>query len=147
MGTPYEVVFDAYFARVKDDLYTAMDAEELEEELIKILEAALPRFLYPKVDLNLRDNATTEFEETLTNEEVQILALLMNLVWAETKVSDIEVVRQLYRDHDFQLTSQASHLRALITLKSDLELQARRMMHNYSKVVDREPDFDGLAGG
>jgi len=147
MGTPYSDVFDAYFAKVKEDLYLAMDAEELDMELIKILETALPRFLYPKIDLNDRDNDTQEFEEELTNEEIQIIATLMSMVWVESKLTDVEVTRQVFRDHDFQLTSQASHLRALIALKSDLKASCRDLMHAYSKVVNRMPDFSRLAGG
>ena len=147
MGTPYTTVFDAYFAKVKDDIYSIMDKEELEIELIKILEAALPRFLYPKIDLSLRDDEIMEFEEDLSNEEIQILASLMLLVWAESKLADIEVTRQVFRDHDFQLTSQASHLRALIALKSDLKTSCRDLMHAYSKVKNRKPNFSGLAGG
>lgn len=147
MGTPYSTIFDAYFTRVEDDLYGSMDSEELNQELIQILEAALPRFLYPKVDIEDRDNTEKTFNVELTNAEIQIIAMLMNLIWVETKLHDVEIVRQVYRDHDFQLTSQASHLRGLITLKNDLELQVRRAMHNYSKVVNRRPDFDGLAGG
>jgi len=146
MGTPYAVIYDAYFARVKDDFYQSIDKIELEMELIKIMEAALPRFLYPKVDLDLRDNITQEFQEDLTNAEIQIIAILMNSIWAEKQISDIEVTRQVFRDHDFQLTSQASHLRGLIALQVTLKQISREMMHNYTKVKDREPDFSGLAG-
>lgn len=146
MGTPYTVIYDAYFARVKDDFYQSMDKQELEMELIKIMEAALPRFLYPKVDLDARDNSEQEFTEYLTNAEIQIVAILMNSIWVEKQISDIEVTRQVFRDHDFQLTSQASHLRALIASLSTLKQLSREMMHNYTKVKDREPDFSGLAG-
>ena len=106
MGTPYSTIFDAYFTRVEDDLYGSMDSEELTQELIQILEAALPRFLYPKVNTEDRNNETKTFNVELTNAEIQILAILMNLVWVETKLSDVEVVRQVYRDHDFQLISE-----------------------------------------
>ncbi len=145
MGTPYTTIYDAYFAKVKDDFYQAMDAEELEVELYSVLKAALPRFLYPKVDLDGRDE--DGFEEDLTNAEIDIIASLMALVWVETKITDIEVTRQVFRDHDFQLTSQASHLRALIAAKSDLKASCRDLMHSYSKVENRRPNFSNLAGG
>ena len=146
MGTPYAVIYDAYFTKVKDDYYSSLDESEVKIEIIKIMEAALPRFLYPKIDLEVRDNSKEEFTETLSNAEVQIIATLMNQVWVEKQISDIEVTRQVFRDHDFYLTSQASHLRALLALQSTLKQQAREMMHNYTKVKDREPDFSGLAG-
>ncbi len=146
MGTPYSEVFDAYFAKVKDDFYQSLDAEELQLELMKIMEAALPRFLYPKVDLEARDNILSSFAVVLTNAEIQIIASLMNQIWVEQQVSDIEKTRQLFSDNDFRLTSQASHLRALLTLQNSLKLQTREMMSDYYKVKDREPDFSGLAG-
>jgi hypothetical protein len=146
MGTPYSTIFDAYFTKVKDDFYDTLDKIELEIELIQIMKAALPRFLYPKVDLEDRDDVTQVFNEDLTNAEVQIIATLMNQVWVEKQISDIEITRQVFKDHDFQLTSQASHLRSLLVLQSTLESQVTRMMHNYSKVKNREPDFSGLAG-
>jgi predicted component of type VI protein secretion system len=147
VGTPYSEIFDAYFVKVKDDLYTAMKPAELELELIKVMEAALPRFLYPKVNLDNRSNTSKTFDDTLTSAEIQIIATLMNVIWAESKCSDIEVARQLYRDHDFQLTSQASHLRALLALRLEVKKLAKRMMDDYSKVKDRKPDFSSLAGG
>lgn len=145
MGTPYSKVYNAYFLRVKDDIYQEMDSDELEIELQQILEAALPRFSYPKVNLEEQDEEG--FAANLTLTEVQIIATLMNLIWAETKISDIEVVRQVYRDHDFQMTSQASHLRALMALRQDLEVTAKNMMHKYYMTDGREADLSGLAGG
>jgi predicted component of type VI protein secretion system len=146
MGTPYSTIYDAYFAKVKDDFYQSMDKIELEIELIKIMEAALPRFLYPAIDLEARDNIKQEFDEVLTNAEIQIIATLMNQIWVEKQISDIEITRQVFRDHDFNLTSQASHLRSLLALQQILESQIRKMMHNYTKVKNRQPDFSGLAG-
>jgi hypothetical protein len=154
VGTPYTTIFDAYFAKVKEDIYLQMDKEELTLELMQILKAALPRFLYPRVDLTINEDEEQlmyehepGFYEDLTNEEIQIISSLMALVWVESKLTDIEVTRQVFRDHDFQLTSQASHLRALIALKSDLKTSCRDLMHAYSKVQNRTPQFGSLAGG
>ena len=148
MGTPYSKVFNAYFAKVKDDLYGSMDAEELQTELIQVMEAALPRFTYPKVDINNRDDAEEKFNVDLTNAEIQIIATLMNLIWVEAQINDVDLTRQAYGDHDFNKHgTQAFHLRALIDLKQNVETTVKRMLHTYGKVKDREPDFEGLAGG
>ena len=145
--TDYSIIFDAYLAKVTDDLYLAMTVDELELELTQILEAALPRFLYPKINLDNRNNTTQKFNVTLTNAEIQIISSLMVTEWVTTKIHDIELVRQLYKDHDFNLTSQAAHLRALLAVKSDTVISINKMMSNYYKVNDRSPDFSGLAGG
>lgn len=145
MGTPYSQIYNAYFLRVKDDVYDKMDAEELEAELQQLLEAALPRFHYCKI--NLEERNEDGFIVTLTPMEIQIIALLMNIVWAESEISSIEVTRQVFRDHDFNLTSQASHLRALIALRSELDRVVNELLQKYYMTTDREADLSGLAGG
>jgi len=148
MGTPYSQVFNAYLSKVTDDLYGAMDTQELNIELIQVMEAALPRFAYPRVDINNVNHEELKFNVDLTNAEVQIISTLMALVWTESKINDIDLARQVYGDNDFNKHgTQAFHLRALLESKQNLELQTRRMMQTYYKVVDREPDFTGLAGG
>ena len=148
MGTPYSKVFNAYLSRVTDDLYGAMDVQELEIELIQVMEAALPRFPYPKTDIYDYDHETKQFNVDLSNAEIQIIASLMNLIWTEQKIHDIDLTRQIYGDNDFNKHgTQAFHLRALLDVKRELEIQVRRMMHTYGKVKNREPDFEGLAGG
>jgi hypothetical protein len=145
MGTPYSQIYNAYFLRVKDDIYDKMEAEELELELQQLLEAALPRFYYCKV--NLEDRDLDGFTVVLTSMEIQIIAILMNIIWAESEISNIEVTRQVFRDHDFNLTSQASHLRGLIAMRSELDKIVTELLQKYYMTTNREADLSGLAGG
>lgn len=147
MGTPYATVFDAFFSKVQDSLFLSMDKGEREIELTYLLNQAIPLFLYPKVDLDDRDDALEQFNVTLSSAEIQILSEIMKLRWLEQKINDENLLSQQFSDHDYRLTSQAAHLRGLLTLKRETQSLVRQMQHNYVKVKDRSPDFSGLAGG
>ncbi len=146
MGTPYVEVYDTFLSGIKDPLYAIMDEDEREIEFLTLLDKSIPRFLYPKVDLDDRSSSTSTFNENLTFQEIQILAELMKREWVNQKINDVALIEQQYSDHDFKLTSQAAHLRVLLTLKANIESDVKDMQHAYSKVKDRKPDFSGLAG-
>lgn len=157
MGTPYVEIFDAYLSKINDDLYQNMDAEEMHMELLHVLQTALPRFAYPKVDLTDREISPEGdeigFTHTLSNTEIQIISTLMKAVWVENQIHNIYLLKQQFSDHDFQLAgTQAFHLRALLETQRMLNNQCIQMLHTYSKSKGRDPqlneaDFHGLAGG
>ncbi len=146
MGTPYSVVYNTFLSKIKDSMFLAMEEDEREIELLFLLNQSIPLFLYPKVDLDDKDDVIKEFAANLTNAEVQVLSEIMKLQWIEQRVNDEDLLRQQFSDHDFKLTSQAAHLNSLIDLRKETEGKIKRMQNNYTKVSDREPDFSGLAG-
>jgi len=146
MGTPYKVVYDAFLSKVNDPFFLQLDREEADMEFLAYLDQAIPLFLYPKVDLDDRDNDLQEFSAILTVAEIQIISEIMKLKWVEQQIADEELIKMQYSDHDYSLMSQAAHLFRLITLKQEIEGNVKRMQHVYTKVKDRKPDFSGLAG-
>ncbi len=146
MRTPYSVVYNAFFAKIKDSIFLIMEEDERDIELLSLLNQSIPLFLYPKVDLDDKDDIAKEFAAKLTNAEVQILSEIMKLQWIGQKINDEDLLRQQFSDHDFKLTSQAAHLNSLIDLEEKTEKRIKKMQNNYAKVNDREPDFSGLAG-
>lgn len=147
MGTPYQIVYDAFFSKIKEGFYSEIDTEEKDIELLALLNQAIPEFKYPKVDLEDRDEEKQEFKVTLTNAEVQIISEVLKLKWLEQKINDEELIKMQFSDHDYSLMSQATHLLRLITNQKEIELNLKRMQNRYSLVADRKPDFSGLAGG
>lgn len=108
MATSLTRVYDAFLARITADEWT------LEEELAiverdwqELLNMAIFRFKYPRVDLTLNeiDSSNTidneqlpkkEFVNDLTNDEIQILALFMKHEWVKRCIASWENIRQLY---------------------------------------------------
>ena len=68
----------------------------------------------------------SSFNVELTNEEINILALLMKQAWVQRQVTSIENTRMKYSGSDFKMTSQANHLSKLLSL---LEESRRDSFH------------------
>lgn len=76
-----------------------------------------------------KSNFTTE----LTNEEINILAILMMCTWVQRQVTSIENTRMKYSGSDFKMTSQANHLQKLITLLHECQRQSHHMQRLYKR--------------
>ena len=75
----------------------------------------------------------SSFEDDLTPEEQNILALLMMCGWAQRQVTSIENTRMKYSGSDFKMTSQANHLAKLLTLLSECQRQSFHMQRLYKR--------------
>lgn len=78
------------------------------------------------------------FNSTLTEEEINILALLMMNSWLQRQVTSIENIRMKYSGPDFKMTSQANHLAKLLSLQEETQRQAFHMQRLYKrrKIID-----------
>lgn len=85
------------------------------------------------------DDSTTyladesHFNCDLTNEEINILAILMVRGWLVRQINSCEVVRMKYTGIDFKMTSQANHLSKLISLKEELEQESLHYQRLYKR--------------
>ena len=75
----------------------------------------------------------SHFSVDLTEEEINILALLMMCDWLQRQVTSIENIRMKYSGPDFKMTSQANHLSKLLTLLSECQRQAFHMQRLYKR--------------
>ena len=155
MATPFLKVYEAFLARITADEWT------LEEELAiverdwqELLQIAIFRFKYPRVDLiieELDNNSENEglkqyqFVNDLNNDEIQLLALYMKHEWVKRCIASWENIRQLYADKDF---SQANHLDKLNKLEAAIQLEVHRAEGIYDRSRAKRPAdlFRKLAG-
>ena len=157
MATPFLKVYDAFLARITADEWT------LEEELAiverdwqELLKMAVARFKYPRVKLEIEqvddsDNDMPQqlhvyqFVDDLTNDEIQILALLMKHEWIKRCIASWEEIRYLYADKDF---SQANHLDKLLKLQDTVKIEIQDAIDDYDKSRGKTPaaTFRKLAG-
>lgn len=95
------------------------DTFELEE---------IPRVLVDRSSFNIE----------LSNEEINILALLMKQAWVQRQVTSVENTRMKYSGSDFKFTSQANHLAKLMTLLEESRRDSFHMQRLYKrrKIVD-----------
>lgn len=139
--TSLDTVYKAYLAKILDDEYGYWSEEEIKQDMRDILDAALPHFKFPRVDLTITDES---FVGDLSNDEIQIIATFMQCEWANRTVMNWENLKPLYEEKDF------SHANLLDKLRDMLEYatkRAEKLERNYYRSVNKKPfNFSLLAG-
>ena len=160
MATPFLKVYDAFLARITADEWT------LEEELAiverdwqELLKMAIARFKYPRVSLDFEEVTAADiveedkapqlkiyqFRDDLTNDEIQMLAILMKHEWIRRCVASWEHIGQLYTSKDF---SAANHLDKLNDLEANVLREVNKQQDIYDRSRGKTPSaiFGKLAG-
>ena len=75
----------------------------------------------------------SRFNIELTQEEINILALLMKQGWVQRQVTSIENTRMKYSGSDFKMTSQANHLSKLLALLVESRRDSFHMQRLYKR--------------
>lgn len=145
--TSFEKIYDRFLGKITDDMYAQADGTGLGEwteqdtinDLQNLLLDAIPGFEFPRFPLYDYDVESETYNVHLTEEEINILALLMYNGWLQRQVASIENTRMKYSGSDFKMTSQANHLSKLIDLKKEAERQDR----HYQRLYKRRRIIDG----
>ena len=138
--TSFITIYDSFLARVTSDMYMELTEEDTIEMLQDILINAIPRFEFPRVDLFDYEEGHWEslgtyngiesdnkevpaigwvggaFTYSLTQEEINILALNMVIEWLGQQLDTTENTKMKYSGTDFKFTSQANHMAKLKVL-------------------------------
>ena len=75
----------------------------------------------------------SRFNSALTTEEINIIALLMQINWVQRQLTSIENTRMKYSGSDFKMTSQANHMAKLQSLKSECLRESHHMQRLYKR--------------
>ena len=128
--TDFSIVYDRFLGKITDDMYLEWTEQDTRNDLYQILMDAIPGFEFPRKTLTYTDTA---FDEDLTSEEINILAILMMNTWLQRQITSIENIRMKYSGSDFKMTSQANHLAKLLTLRAETERQSMHMQRLYKR--------------
>lgn len=142
MGTTFQEIYDAFLSRIdSDDWQLPEQLQIAERDWFELLRMAIFRFRFPRVSLEYTQEG---FAEELTNDEIQVLAVLMKHEWVRRCVASWEEIKMLYSNKDF---SQANHLDKLIKLSEQIEAECEETQSTYSRVIHKRPfNFGVLAG-
>lgn len=139
--TPYKKVFDACLSKILEDDYEGWTPEEMDIDLKLLLDAAVPRFKFPRVSLEMEEEG---FSGDLTVSEIQILATYMKCEWLDRSILSWENVKPLYVERDFSPGNLIDKLKNL--LESERK-EALRLESIYYRSRKSKPfDFTKLAG-
>lgn len=73
------------------------------------------------------------FDCDLTEEEINIVAILMMCGWVQRQVTSVENTRMKYSGQEFKFTSQANHLAKLLNLLNECQRQSHHMQRLYKR--------------
>ena len=79
--TPFEKIYNKFFGKITDDMYMEWTREDTEKDVKNILLDAIPGFEFPRFALYDYDEDAELYNCALTQEELNILALLMLITW------------------------------------------------------------------
>lgn len=136
-------VYNAFLTLILSDEWETMEELEIENDLKAILMAAIPHFKFPRISLEY-DQENDDFISELTNNEVQVLAQFMKLIWYGRVVDSWENLRPYYTERDFSPGKMLGEFRGRL---SDQERTARKLENVYYRSVNEKPFNYGLMGG
>lgn len=131
--TSFDVVYTAFLSKILDDEWDTWTEAEVEEDLFTLLQAAIVRFKFPRVSLEYTSEG---FTDTLTNDEVQILASYMKCEWLNRNILTWENVKPLYEERDF---SQANLLDKFNNMLAAEQSQAAKLEAIYYRSIKKRP--------
>jgi hypothetical protein len=142
MATLYSDIYNKFLTDIKDDSLLDFTVEERMEILDGLLKKSISRFKACQTDLLDRteripatENTPAvegQFNQDLTEEEMNILATIMRKYWLNDKIYNLELLQQKMTSKDWKLTSQAGHLLRLIALNQELDKEISRIIVDYS---------------
>lgn len=124
--TNFNEIYNCFLGKITDDMYLEWTKEDTVKDLQSILLNSITEFEFPRFDIydyTINDNGESYFSHNLTQEEINIFAILMMRNWLQRQITSIENIRMKYSGSDFKMTSQANHLSKLLNLKTELDKQ------------------------
>ena len=134
MATPYSVIDNSFLNKITDDLILTMTDEEIQDMIDSYRISAGAKFKQCN-KLSDRDDDLRQYNQTLTDEEIEILANLMVLEWLKPRINSIEVLKPSMSTKDYRTFSNAKHLDSLIKLKKETlaEIDSLIVSYTYSE--------------
>lgn len=130
--TAYEEVFSVFRSKVTDYDLTLLDVTDEEEILLGYMKSAIAKFGRICNKLSTADGILPQFNDDLTDVEIDILTELMVESWTKPKLYNSEKLRNSLSTKDYSFYSPANLLIQLRALNTDAKKNARHMMNEYS---------------
>ena len=132
--TPYETVYNKFLQRVNDYKILQMDDEDVIQMLHGWMTSAIAKFRTCSSDLSKRDDVLMQFDDELTDLEIEILSILMVSEWLAPQLNSTLLTQQIIGDKNLKFFSQGMHLKELMELKAASDKEARLLLNRYRLV-------------
>lgn len=145
--TEYYDVYVRFLSKIEDEYLASLkDEEELHVALYPLLLSAVNSFArISEHNLRKRDERARVFYETLSDDEIEVLAICMRPVWLERYINSSRKIEQQYYDAGIKTYSPNENLRNLTTLYQQYLADMRKALTEYTyKRVSIVGNFGGL---
>lgn len=144
--TEYYDVYMRFLAKIEDEYLASLDEDKLHIALYPVLLSAINSFArISEHNLRKRDERAHVFYETLTDDEIEVLAICMKPVWLERYINSSRKIEQQYYDAGIKTYSPNENLRNLTVLYQQYLADMRKALHEYTyKRVSIVGNFGGL---
>ena len=130
MATPYEKIYNRFSQKISDFNLVEADDHSLGEMLQGWLNSSIVRIRKCQHDLSKRNDELQEFDEDLSDLEIELLALGMVDAWVTPMLNSTELTLQFIGGKEEKYYSQSQQLAELRNLKKENSLEMNRL-HNY----------------
>ena len=130
MATSYDNIYDRFVNKITDFNIIELDDYSLGDMFQGWLKSAIVRSRKCQHDLSKRDDELQEFEEDLSDLEIELLALGMVDAWVSPMLNSTELTLQFIGGNEEKYYSQSQQLAALQNLKKENLLEMNGL-HNY----------------
>lgn len=128
----YEEIYEAFLGQIESDEWNTWEEWEAQEDWKQLLNAAIPLFKFPRVDLYSTDEAGF-LDEDMGLPEIQVLVGYMKAIWLERVVNSWENLRPLYSERDFSPATMLNELRLKLTQQVTLADNRERRYYRSDK--------------
>jgi hypothetical protein len=132
MATLYTEIYDVFLSKISDYSFINLTQIQLEEQLETYLKSAITKFRTSKTNLQDRDEVNNQFNNTLHDDEREILATFMIVEHLKPEILSSKVYKQVMTDKEFKMYSQANHLREMLEMYNLFKKEAEKLMTDYS---------------
>lgn len=139
MATPYEKVYGRFLNRTTDFNLVELDDYTQSEMLKGWLHSAIVN-ARTSTDLSDRNDEAEEFNNDLSDRDIELLAMGMTMAWLDQYLNSTENVLQFIGGKEEKYYSQANHIAELRALREDIRLEMKRL-HSYGTYTNN-PYFD-----
>lgn len=146
--TEYKEVYERFLSKIEDEYLASLSDEELNTALYPLLLSAINDFArISQHNLRKRDERAHVFYETLSEDEIEVLAILMKPVWLERYLNSSRKIEQQYYDAGIKTYSPNENLRNLTNMYQQYLADARKAKTEYTyKRVSIVGNFHGVEG-
>ena len=132
--TQYSTLYEKCLSKIEDPQLAMLPEEDLENILYGWMVSAIAKHRKCTNDLSNRDEDLKQFNDTLTDLELEILSILMCREWVSGQLNSVVNTLQVFSGKETKYYSQSSHLAELQALDDKWKLEAQHLSRDYTYI-------------